>query len=336
MLTLKKVLERVKATCARQQKSWRTEECYCGWIARYYRFCEALRQPASGARLSHEQKMESFLSMLAREREVSASTQNQAFNAIRFLLTEVCGWQLGDVEGLRAQRSTFARHCPSRSEVMALLRELPHAPGQPQRLIVGVMYGSGLRVNEALGLRLKDVRMEDGHFVLRDTKSNRDRWAKIPEVLRPALKRQVEYARRVFECDQLHQPAPLPLQIPGALARKYPRSPFTIGWMFLFPSPRPMRHPRTKQVVRLHFPDYLMQRACREASARARLIAAVTPHCLRHAFASHFDGDIRDLQELLGHKSLETTQIYRHPELERATSPLDRMFPVAPQRALAS
>lgn len=331
MLKLKDVLDRVKAVIARRHMSWRTEDCYCGWIARYYRFCETLAKE-----MPREKKMETFLSMLARDREVSASTQNQAFNAIRFLYQDVWGVKLGDVDGLRAQKGSFARHCPSQAEVMGLLRELPHGAAAPQRLIAGVMYGAGLRVNEALNIRLKDVRFDEGYFVLRDTKSNRDRWAKIPELLRPALRRQVDVARQVFAFDQERKPEPLPLQIPGALGIKYKRAAFTLGWMFLFPSPAPLREPRSGKLVRWHFPDYAMQRACREASNRAGLIAAVTPHCLRHAFATHFDGDIRDLQELLGHKSLETTQIYRHPEIGRAVSPLDRMFPAAEVKRLAS
>jgi site-specific recombinase XerD len=319
MLSEDQVLQRVRDVIRRQHKSWRTEQCYCGWISRYYRF--ALKLPRQ---MTPEKKMEAFLTMLARDREVSATTQNQAFNALLFLNQQVWGRKLGDVSTLRARRSTFARHCPTREEVVALLQHVQNTPTAPARLICATLYGSGLRVNEGLDLRLKDVRLNDRHFVIRAPKHGHDRWAKIPEFLLPAIRAQMDYARQIFALDQERNP-PLPLQIPGALARKYPRSPFTVGWMFLFPAPAPLREPRTGRLVRWHFPDWQVQRLCKTASERAQLIAAVTPHCLRHAFATHFSGDIRDLQELLGHKSLETTALYRHPEIERTRSPLDDM-----------
>lgn len=320
MLSLDQITERVRDVIRLKQMAWRSEQCYVGWIVRYYHYARTLSRE-----LSHEKKFEAFLTMLAREGEVAAGTQNQAFNAIRFLYVEVLKWPLADVSGLRARKRVHARHCPSESEVIALLKHLESSPEAPMRLICALLYGCGLRVNEALELRLKDVRMADGHLVIREPKHGHDRWAKIPHLLVGPLKRQIDHARRVFAADQERTP-PLPLQIPGALSRKYPRSPFTVGWMFLFPAPRPLKEPRTFRVVRWHMPDWLVQRACKTACERAGLIAAITPHCLRHGFATHFRGDIRDLQELLGHKSLETTQIYRHPALERAESPLDRIL----------
>lgn len=314
---LARVVERVRDVVRRQHLAHATEQSYVGWIVRYYNY--TLKLPRD---LPSEKKFEAFLTMLAREREVSATTQNQAFNAILYLYKHVLQRPLGDVNGLRAKRSTFARHCPSPAEVVALLRTLVDTPALPARLICGVMYGAGTRVNETLDLRLKDVRLAEGYFVIRAPKHGHDRWAKIPQILVPHLRRQIEHAKRVFAQDQ-ERNLPLPLQIPGALARKYKRSPFSLGWMFLFPSPRPLREPRTGRMVRWHVPDWDVQRACKAASTAARLIAPITPHCLRHAFATHFQGDLRDLQELLGHKSLETTSIYRHPQIERAVSPLD-------------
>jgi len=320
MLTVSEIIDRTRDVIRLRQLSWSTEQCYCGWIIRYIRFAKKLDR-----KLKHEQKMEAFLTMLAREGEVAAGTQNQAFNAIKFLYTEVFRWKLGDVNGLRAKKKVHARHCPSESEVLALLKTLDNTPASPMRLIMALLYGAGLRVNEALELRLTDVRLADGHIVIRDPKNGHDRWAKIPHLLALSIKRQMDYAKQVFAADQERHP-PLPLHIPGALSRKYPRSPFTVGWMFLFPAPRPLKEPRTHRMVRWHMPDWLVQRACKSACEDAGLIAAITPHCLRHGFATHFRGDIRDLQELLGHKSLETTQIYRHPALERAESPLDRLL----------
>lgn len=319
MKTLEQITDRVRDTLRVKQMAYTTEQCYVGWIVRYYHYARTLDRG-----LSHEAKMERFLTMLAREGEVAASTQNQAFNALLFLYREVLKWPLGDVHGLRAKRKVHARHCPSEQEVLGLLKHLPSTPAEPMRLIAALLYGAGMRVNEALEIRLKDIRLAEGLIVIRDPKHGKDRWAKIPHILATAIKRQIEHAKHVFDADQDRHP-PLPLQIPGALSRKYPRSPFTLGWMFLFPAPRPLREPRSNRIVRWHMPDWLIQRACKEASEAAGLIANVTPHCLRHGFATHFRGDIRDLQELLGHKSLETTQIYRHPAIERTESPLDRL-----------
>lgn len=314
---LGRVIERMRDVIRRQHLAYSTEQSYIGWVVRYHSYAQKLPRE-----LASEKKFEAFLTMLAREREVSATTQNQAFNAIVYLYKHVLERPLGDVSALRAKRSTFARHCPSPAEVVALLRALQDTATLPARLICGVMYGAGTRVNETLDLRLKDVRLTEGYFVIRAPKHGCDRWAKIPSILVPHLRRQIDHARRVFAQDQERNP-PLPLQIPGALARKYKNSPFSIGWMYLFPAPRPLRDPRNGRMVRWHVPDWDVQRACKAASAAAGLIAPVTPHCLRHAFATHFNGDLRDLQELLGHKSLETTSIYRHPQIERSVSPLD-------------
>jgi integrase len=158
---------------------------------------------------------------------------------------------------------------------------------------------------------------------------------RIPPPLCPLLRRQALHAKLVFQQDQDRHP-PLPLAVPHALARKYPHAPFSPGWVFLFPSPGPMRHPETKVPMRWHLPDYAVQKAfartCDGLERSGRIVARITPHCLRHWFGTYFDGDIRDLQALLGHKSLETTQTYRHPQLDRAVSPLERF---APQLALA-
>lgn len=319
MLTQEEVAQRVRDVIRRRHLAWSTERTYCGWIARYYAF--AARLPRG---LAHERKMEAFLTHLARDGDVAASTQNQAFDAIRFLYVDVLRWPLGEVHALRAKASVNARHCPSRDEVRSLLAALVDTETIPARLAARILYGAGLRLNELLELRLKDIRLADSHFVIREPKHGHDRLAKIPCSVVPDLRRQMAHAQRVFELDQERRP-PLPLEIPHGLARKYPRSPHTAGWAFLFPSLGPQRHPRTGQFVRWHLRDREIQRAFGRACAGARLLAPVTPHCLRHAYGTHFAGDLRDLQELLGHKSLETTALYRHPSIDRAPSPLDTL-----------
>lgn len=318
-MELGEVLDRTRDAIRLKHMAWTTERTYCGWIRRYFGFCAKLPRG-----LRPEEKMEAFLTLLARDRECSASTQNQAFNAVLFLYRNVLRWKLGDVRALRARESKFARHCPARGELRALFAALVDTPTIPARLVARLLYGAGLRLGEALDLRLKDVRLEDSRLVLRAPKHGHDRLAIVPCSLFADLKKQMAFARMVFEKDQERNP-PLPLSIPKALSRKYPRSPHSVGWAFLFPSLGPQRHPRTRELLRWHLGDREIQRAFSRACDEAQIEARITPHCLRHGFGTHFAGDVRDLQELLGHKSLETTQVYRHPAIERARSPLDEM-----------
>lgn len=233
---------------------------------------------------------------------------------------------------MRAKRPQRARHCPTTPEFLALVGELHDTVPVPARLIALFLAATGLRISEALEARLKDFRREPDklHFVVRDPKQAHDRWVPIPPMLWAPLRAQAAHAKRVFEQDQARA-QPLPLQVPHALARKYPRAPHTIGWAFLFPSPQPQWHERTAGLVRWHLPDYEVQhafaRACDRLEAAGRIFARITPHHLRHWFGTHFAGDLRDLQELLGHRSIETTALYHHPQLDRAVSPLESLAP---------
>jgi len=321
MLSKDQVIDRLRQALKLKGRDWKTLDSYARTAGHYYDF--ALKH---GACKTSEQIAEAFLTMRVTRDNVAASTQNHDLMAL-IALYDSQGKKLGNVDALRAKKPRYERHCPSREEVVQLVNALHDTPAVPARFVALWLYGCGLRVNEGLEVRLKDVRLSEGKLVLRAPKHGHDRVVKLPEILHAAVRRQMDYAKLVFEQDQARTPA-LPLQVPGALARKYPRAPHSLGWAFLFPSHKPLRLPGKGPLVRWHLPDWTIQQAFARACDEANIVARITPHCLRHAFGTHFTGDIRDLQAILGHKSLETTQTYRHPHVERTRSPLEDL-PVA-------
>lgn len=307
--------------------AYSTEQAYCGWVARYIDHLRSV--PADW---SSERKVEHFLTALAL-RDCSAVTQNQAFNALLFFYGAALGKPLEKVDALRAKRPARMRDCPSRDDVAALLGALTDSGDCPTRLIAGLLYGAGLRVTEALELRTKDIRLAEGELVIRDPKHGHDRIVPLPCCLVPAIKRQLAAAKLVWERDQVRTPR-LAIALPEQLAKKYPSAQYAWAWAWLLPAGSWCTHPRTGEIVRWRLHEAAVQRHFREAAARLAqagrpLSVPITPHVLRHGFGTHFAGDIRDLQAILGHKSLETTAIYRHPEIHRAPSPLDSLVAFA-------
>lgn len=320
------VLEKLRMSLRLLGRDHNTITSYCATAGHFYDFVQ--RQPKGR---TIEQLAEGYLTLRVKRDDIAASTQNAELAALNALFAAF-GRKLGNVNALRAKRPQYARHCPTTPELMALLGELTDTAQVPARLMALLMAATGLRISECLGARLKDFRREEEklHLVVRDPKQAHDRWVPIPEMLWDALRNQVRFARRVFEQDQARA-EPLPIAMPNALARKYPRAAHSIGWMYLFPSPNPQRHPETKQMMRWHQPpgdvQHAFARACDKLETAGRLIARITPHHLRHWYGTHFAGDLRDLQELMGHRSIETTALYRHPQLERAVSPLVQLAP---------
>lgn len=329
-MTKTETLNRIAEVLRIQGKAWRTEQAYSGWAARYM---DWLKQHRAELPDKSEQRAEGFLTHLVRDVDVSPSTQNQAFNALLFIYAQVWQQPLKDVEALRAKRPTFARTAPTQDEVIALINAMQDTPDCPMKLITRLLYGCGLRVNEGLDLRLKDIQFpsrlapdKPGRLTIRAPKQGHDRIVPIPRTLLNEIRQQVDRARTTCAF-QLKRWPKVPLQIPFALARKYPSAAWSESWAFLFPGPRPVMHPRTQTLNRWRIMDNTVQGAFRAACREAGLLSHITPHCMRHGFGTHFTGDIRDLQELLGHKSLETTMGYRHPQIERAVSPLDELRP---------
>lgn len=290
-----------------------TEQSYCAWLDRFMRFLSGNSMPGAVS----EAKVEAFLSELARQ-DVSASTQNQAFNALVMFYRDIVRQPLGRVEALRANRPVRLRECPSVDETRALLAAVGDVHGYPTRLIAHLIYGCGLRVTEPCNLRIKDVDLRGQRLLIRAAKGDKDRVVALPCSLYAGLRDQIEAARVVWKRDVA---AGVPLQLPGALARKYPQSRFAWKWAWVFPQHTACRHPRTGETVRYRLHEANVQLAIRQASG-----GDIKPHELRHAYATHSLNrgvNPRAIQQAMGHVSLETTMGYLHAEALGVPSPLE-------------
>lgn len=304
-------------TCALKHISYSTQKTYSYWLKRY----SAFLQQTSPLPATAESKMEAFLTRLAAT-NISASTQNQAFNALLFFYREVLKQELGPVDALRAKRPAGARHCPAPHEVTQLLASVADQNRYPTRLITHLLYACGLRVNEPLSLRVKDLDLSQHRLFIHQAKGNKGRVFKIPDCLIHPLRQQLRVAQSVAEMDRRLK---LPVPLLHRLATKYPGAAYTERWAWLFPAHRPSVHPQTGLLIRWHCHPVNVQR-CVRAAARKCQLEGITPHHLRHAFATHAlqrGAFIHDLQAVLGHNQLETTMRYLHAEAERVLSPLD-------------
>jgi integron integrase len=268
------------------------------------------------------------LTHLAVHRKVSAATQNQALQALLFLYRRVLDIELPWLDGIT--RAAPERRLPvvsSRAEVRALLAQLQGTPW----LVASLLYGSGLRLMEAMRLRVKDLALERGELIVREGKGTKDRVTMLPAALDTPLRAHLARLRAWYEDERRrHQPG---VSLPSALSRKYPEAGTRWGWQYLFPATGLCRDPYTARPVRHHLHEKTIQRAVQGAVRKAELTQPASCHTLRHCFATHLleDGyDIRTLQELLGHTDLKTTMIYTHVMAKGARgvrSPLDRGMP---------
>jgi integron integrase len=311
----------LQETCALKHLSINTEKSYTHWLLRYSSF---LKGPKSNFSTT-EQKLEAFLTNLALS-GVSASTQNQAFNALLFFYRDVLKRELTSIDSLRAKRPAALRHCPTREEVLQILSLVADIYGYPTRLIVHLLYGCGLRVCEPLNLRIKDIDIKQRRVYIHHSKGGKGRVVLFPECLAPALERQLTLAKARAAQDHASR---IPVALPGLLAKKYPYAAHAERWAWLFPSHSLCRDPRAKILVRWRCHEANVQRAVKIAAERCHL-QGLTPHYLRHAFATHaLQGGafVRDLQVVLGHNHLETTMLYLHAEAGRVVSPLQDYAP---------
>ena len=287
--------------------AWRTEQTYREWARRFVRWLET-----RGGRWEQaaDPEVKEFLSDLATRQRASASAQKQALNALVFLLREALQRPLGDFGNFtRARKVMRVPVVLTRDECQRLFAALEGVP----RLMAELMYGSGLRLTELLGLRVKDLDLERRQLIVRAGKGDKDRVTVLAESLVERLRAHRERLRGLHSQDQ-RQDVP-GVWLPEGLERKYPQAGKTWEWQWFFPSRQLMNDPRTGLRRRHHVLDATFQHTIRQAARRAQLDKRVTPYVLRHSFATHLlesGTDIRTVQELLGHKDVTTTQIYTH------------------------
>jgi integron integrase len=303
--------------------SRRTEESYVAWIRRYI-FFHGKRHPAEmgGPEVTR------FLTSLAVDGKVAASTQNQALCALLFLYREVLEVDLPWLDGVvRARRPQRLPVVLTRDEVRAVLQRVEGTP----RLMAYLLYGAGLRLLECCRLRVQEVDFASNQIVVRGGKGDKDRLTMLPAAVKVDLARHLEFVREQHRRDLQHGAGWV--ELPTALARKYPNAGREWAWQWIFPATRIYVDRVTGQRRRHHLHESVLQRAVKDAVLRAGIAKRGSPHTLRHSFATHLledRHDIRTVQELLGHHDVRTTMIYTHV-LNRGPaavqSPADRMFP---------
>ena len=300
-----KFLDQCREVMRYRQYSRRTIEAYTDWIRRFIVWT-GKRHPASMGAM----EVRGFLTYLATERNVVAATQNQALNALVFLYREVIGGELEWLGGFTpAKRSARVPTVLTPEEAKAVLANLSGV----YRLIGQVLYGSGLRLMEALRLRIKDLDLSRRQIFVRDGKGGRDRVTMLPIRLREPLQDQLRMVREGFEQDRRANVAGV--WLPGALDVKLPKAGISWPWQWVFPAHDLSLDPESYIQRRHHVADASMQRAMVQAVRLARLSKRASCHTLRHSFATHLlesGTDIRTVQDLLGHKDVSTTQIYTH------------------------
>jgi integron integrase len=301
-----KLLDQVREVMRLKHYAIRTERSYVDWIRRYVKFHNMrARSDLDGA----EAKIELFLSDLAVNGQVAASTQNQAFNALLFLYRQVLHQDLQNIQAVRADRPVRVPVVLTAEEAKKVITSMS---GTPQ-LVVKLLYGSGLRLMEALRLRVKDLDFEMKQLTVRDGKGSKDRYTVLAESVIPPLREHLERVRMVHQED-LRQGGGA-VYMPGALDRKYPGAAREWRWQYVFPAGHLSTDPRSGQVGRHHLDEVTVHRGIKVAVALVGLTKRVSSHTFRHSFATHalqHGADIRTVQELLGHNDVSTTMIYTH------------------------
>ncbi len=321
MQVKKKLLDIVREKIRLKHYSLSTERTYVYWI-KYYIIFHNKRHPKEMGKVEIEQ----FLTYLAVEKKVSPTTQNQAFSAILFLYKEVLGIDMRDWN-IQALRAKERKHIPvvlTKDEVNRVIENLTGI----YQLIVSLMYGCGLRMSEVLNIRVKDIDFGFDKVYIWDSKSLKDRTVPLPQKIKEQLKVQVAVVEELHRKDVVDGYGTV--YLPYALERKYPKAKFETKWQYLFPMKKVSKDPRSEVIRRHHIHEKTLGRNIKQASQKAGIHKRVTSHIFRHSYATHLlqSGiDLRSIQELLGHKSVETTMIYTHVVAEmnkgRVVSPLD-------------
>jgi len=309
----------VRDSLRTQHYACKTEKTYLHWIRRYALFLKPVHPRDAG-----EDGVRRFLTYLATDRNVSAGTQNQALAALLFLY-RLYDIKIGKLDIVRAKKEKHLPTVLTVEETMSVINNLDGA----YKIMGQLLYGGGLRLNECLKLRVKDLDLFNRTVTLRDTKSNRDRATCLPMTAIPSLQLHLAKVEAIHREDLANGYGEV--ELPYALARKYPRAAWEFGWQYVFPAAHLSKDPRSNRIGRHHIFETSIQRAVKVAARKAGIHKPVGPHTLRHCFATHLlkaGTDIRTIQELLGHKDIETTMVYTHV-IGGATvlSPLDRYEP---------
>ncbi|MEE9343725.1 MAG: integron integrase [Gammaproteobacteria bacterium] len=315
------LLVRLVSEIRRRGYAYRTEQSYEMWACRYILFCKNLSPEQTGT-----QEVKAFLDYLAIRRQVSASTQNQALNALVFLYSKTLNRELAELDSfIRAKRPRNLPVVLSRQEVTALLDKLDGL----YKLLASLLYGTGMRLLEVIRLRIQDIDFEYGRIHVHQAKGKKDRYVPLPDRLVAELKAQIIKAQALHTKDL--EAGYGEVVLPGALHRKYPNAGRELKWQFLFPSGRLAVDPHGGKIRRHHLHESALQKAVKRASIACKINKRVGCHTLRHCFATHLleaNHDIRTVQVLLGHADVSTTMIYTHV-LDRpgvsAFSPLDQL-----------
>lgn len=300
-----KILDQLRERIRLLHYSRQTEQAYVRWCRAFIRF-HGIRHPAEMG----GPEVEAFLGWLAGERHVAASTHRQALSALLFLYTKVLELQLPWMS--EVGRPRVRRRLPVVLSKQELSSVFLHLDGE-HRLLAHLLYGTGMRLSEGLQLRVKDVDFEHRALVVRAGKGGKDRVLMLPQSLMQPLREQLARARRLWLTDQAEGKAGV--EMPYALERKYARAGSSWTWFWVFPQQTHSTDPRTGVVRRHHMFDQTFQRAFKRAVQSSGIAKPVTPHTLRHAFATHLlqaGYDIRTVQDLLGHSDVATTMIYTH------------------------
>jgi integron integrase len=316
-----KLMDQVREVLRSHHYAYRTEQTYCQWILRYiYHFGGKTHPNTLGTK-----DVERFLSHLATEGKVSASTQRQALNALAFLYRDVLDKPLvGEIAPVRSKRQKRPPTVLTQAEAQSLLAAMTgkHA------LMAKLLYGSGLRLLECIRLRVQDMDFGQGLIFVRGCKGGKDRTTILPKNLQDKLERQVQAVKSLHHKDL--EEGFGEVYIPEALARKYPNAGRETCWQWLFPAKEMSIDPRSGRKMRHHVLESGLQKAVKKASQQAKIDKKVGCHTLRHSFATHMlenGTNIRLLQELMGHADVKTTEIYTHVmdrDIRQLQSPLDR------------
>ncbi len=312
-------IESIRRTMRLRGYSIRTEKSYLYWIKSYIRFHKRKHPKEMG-----KVEIIQFLDFLASDRNVTANTQRIALNALMFLYSKILEQPVANLGFKMASKPRYLPTVLSAKEAMLIIENLEGV----HQLIVKMMYGSGLRVSEALGLRVQDIDFERNSVTIRNGKGNKDRVTLLSQKLKSSLLVQIDKALELQQLDNTNSVGP---SMPDALSRKYPNGFRQPGWMFIFPSVSLCHHPINNRLCRHYLHTTVIRKALKRARVASNIHKRVTCHTFRHSFATHLleaGTDIRTVQELLGHTDVKTTQIYTHiigKHYAGTSSPLDRI-----------